>query len=365
MARKKLQKLFALLLTFSLSMSLLSVGAFAAEGETELESLTLPSPISVAYGTPEEDIGLPETLTGTVKQEEVPVETEVLQTEQVPGVVEKIPTPETSGETTPSETSGETTTPETSGETTTPETSGETTPPETSGETTDAETGVLIATDTSADPAPDETVEIPVRWTCKEGYDGWTADEYHFTADLGDYTYQGKHDITVTVTVTDPKGVIIEDDEFTTLDEAIKEAPEGATIELLGNAKLNIGFNKTLTFTGNGKILIDKQLTSNGEGWMCFGLGDPTRVLTFDGKDLEVEWNSEVGTAPWLMLSLSGTMNVINGAKVTFTVDSGSTGSRNAIYMNEGSVINVTNGSTFIINGNDTEGKAGQAIQLD
>ncbi|WP_292920047.1 hypothetical protein, partial [Oscillibacter sp. CAG:155] len=114
MARKKLQKLFALLLTFSLSMSLLSVGAFAAEGETELESLTLPSPISVAYGTPEEDIGLPETLTGTVKQEEVPVETEVLQTEQVPGVVEKIPTPETSGETTPSETSGETTTPETS-----------------------------------------------------------------------------------------------------------------------------------------------------------------------------------------------------------------------------------------------------------
>ena len=340
MARKKLQKLFALLLTFSLSMSLLSVGAFAAEGETELESLTLPSPISVAYGTPEEDIGLPETLTGTVKQEEAPVETEALQTEQVPGVVEKIPTPETSGETTP---------------------------PETSGETTDAETGVLIATDTSADPAPDETVEIPipVRWTCEEGYDGWTADKYHFTADLGDYTYQGKHDITVTVTVTDPKGVIIADDEFTTLDEAIEEAPEGATIELLGNAKLNIGFNKTLTFTGNGKILIDKQLTSNGEGWMCFGLGDPTRVLTFDGEDLEVEWNSEVGTAPWLMLSLSGTMNVTNGAKVTFTVDSGSTGSRNAIYMNEGSVINVTNGSTFIINGNDTEGKAGQAIQLD
>lgn len=46
MARKKLQKFFALLLTFSMSMSLLSVGAFAAENDggekTQLSSVTLP-----------------------------------------------------------------------------------------------------------------------------------------------------------------------------------------------------------------------------------------------------------------------------------------------------------------------------------
>ena len=150
---------------------------------------------------------------------------------------------------------------------------------------------------------------------------------------------------------------------YETLDEAVEEAPEDSTITLLKDCELTKGFNKTLTFTGGYKITINKQLTSNGEGWMCFGLYDPSRVLTFDG--VEVEWNSEVGTAPWLMLSLSGTMNVTNGANVKFTVDSGSTGSRNAIYMNAGSSINVSNGSTFEIYGYGTTGKEGQGLQLD
>ena len=157
----------------------------------------------------------------------------------------------------------------------------------------------------------------------------------------------------------------IGDQIYTSLDDAVTAAEEGATITLLQDCELTQGFNKTLTFTGNGKITINKQLTSNGEGWMCFGLYDPSRVLTFDGSEVEVEWNSEVGTSPWLMLSLSGTLNVTNGAKVSFTVDSGSTGTRNAIYMNAGSSINVSNGSTFEIHGNETGGKEGQGIQLD
>ena len=150
---------------------------------------------------------------------------------------------------------------------------------------------------------------------------------------------------------------------YETLDKAVEEAPEGSTITLLKDCELTKGFNKTLTFTGGYKITINKQLTSNGEGWMCFGLYNPSRVLTFDGVD--VEWNSEVGTAPWLMLSLTGTMNVTNGAHVKFTVDSGSTGSRNAIYLNAGSSINVSNGSTFEIYGYGTAGKEGQGLQLD
>ena len=59
--------------------------------------------------------------------------------------------------------------------------------------------------------------------------------------------------------------------EYSTLDEAVEKAVEGSTIELLTDCELTKGFNKTLTFTGTGKILINKQLTSNGEAWMCFG----------------------------------------------------------------------------------------------
>ena len=153
------------------------------------------------------------------------------------------------------------------------------------------------------------------------------------------------------------------DTTYATLDAAVEAAPEGSTIVLLKDCELTKGFNKTLTFTGNSKISINKQLTSNGEGWMCFGLYDPSRVLTFDG--VEVEWKSEVGTAPWLMLSLSGTLNVVNGAKLTFVVDSGATGSRNAVYLNKGAQINVENASTFEIFGYGTQGKEGQGIQLD
>ena len=154
------------------------------------------------------------------------------------------------------------------------------------------------------------------------------------------------------------------DKTYATLDQAVEEAPEGSTITLLQDCELTKGFNKTLTFTGNGKITIDRQLTSNGEGWMCFGLNDPSRVLTFDGAGVSVEWTSD-GTSPWLMLSLSGTLNVTNGAELTFKFDSRTTGTRNAIYMNAGSKINVTDGSTFQILGVGTEGNAGQGIQLD
>ncbi len=149
---------------------------------------------------------------------------------------------------------------------------------------------------------------------------------------------------------------------YTSLDDAVEKAEEGSTITLLKDCELTKGFNKTLTFTGHHKITIPKQLTSNGEGWMCFGLGDPSRVLTFDG--VEVEWLSD-GSAPWLMLSLSGTLNVTNGANLTFKFDSKTTKTRNAIYMNEGAVLNVTNASTFQILGVGTEGTAGQGIQLD
>ena len=63
-----------------------------------------------------------------------------------------------------------------------------------------------------------------------------------------------------------------------------------------------------IQYSSDGIYFVFRQvvikLTSDGEGWMCFGLYDSSRELTLDGAGLTWEWNSEVGTAPWLMLSL-------------------------------------------------------------
>lgn len=144
---------------------------------------------------------------------------------------------------------------------------------------------------------------------------------------------------------------------YSSLDTAIKEVAEGATIELLQDCEITEGFNKTLTFTGGHKISINQQITNEGLQWMNYN-----HVLTLDG--VEVEWNSD-GSDTWLILSLGGTLNVTNGAKLTFQFDSKDSGSRNAVYMNANSAINVTNGSTFQILGYNTAGSTGQGIQLD
>lgn len=44
----------------------------------------------------------------------------------------------------------------------------------------------------------------------------------------------------------------IGDVQYTSIDDAVSAAEEGSTIELLADCEMTQGFNKTLTFTGNG-----------------------------------------------------------------------------------------------------------------
>ena len=394
-----LKRILAAVMAMSMTFSMLSVGAAATEEDSsadpvELESVTLPEGISVSFGTDLDEVL--EKL-GTSVQAEVKVEEDV----QEPGSSEGTDPTEDSDSTegtNPVEGSDSTegTNPVEGSDSTegtdpvegSDSTEGtdpvdgtdstESTDPVVGNETADS-TEFSESTETTEDESSventdelvavavsysgPETVEVPVTWSCNN-YDGWTAGNYTFTATLDEgYTYNESLDVTVTVDAQATEVVArVGDTTYATLDEAVEQAEEGSIIELLANCKLNEGFNKTLTFTGNYKIRIDKQLTSNGEGWMCFGLYDTTRVLTFDG--VEVEWISD-GTAPWLMLSLSGKLVVTNGASLTFMFDSRTTKTRNAIYMNEGAELNVTNGSTFQILGVGTQGTAGQGIQLD
>lgn len=150
-------------------------------------------------------------------------------------------------------------------------------------------------------------------------------------------------------------------EEYATLDEAISDAQSGDTITLLGDCELTKGFQKSLTFTGNGKITSVGQLTAGGEP--NFWLNG--NALTFDGAGVSWDWTS--GGTNWLMLNLgaNSSLNVKNGAVVTLRLDSEYTGTRNAIYMSAGSSVNVSDGSTLQILGQRTAGYSGQGIQLD
>lgn len=144
---------------------------------------------------------------------------------------------------------------------------------------------------------------------------------------------------------------------YATLDEAIAAAKDGDSIELLNNGEIKQGFDKELTFVGNGSISVNQQLSYQGTAWPTF-----TKSLTFDG--IEVNWTSD-GSDQWLIFCLSGSLNITNGSKFTIRFSSEDSASRNAIYMNAGSSIDINNGSTFQIVGEDTEHKTGQGIQLD
>ena len=174
----------------------------------------------------------------------------------------------------------------------------------------------------------------------------------------------------------------IESETYGTLDAAVAAAADGATIELLQDCQLTSGFDKSLTFTGTGKITCSTDLPFDGANWWVYGAG---KTLTFSGKDVAFEWDSSQWTKPeenkdrWLMMSLSGTIQVTDGATCTFIVDSKSGQDSYAdvegkthyvypncgIYMNTGSKIEVDEGSTFKILGRNTKGISGQAIQLD
>lgn len=140
---------------------------------------------------------------------------------------------------------------------------------------------------------------------------------------------------------------------YATLEEAIKAADDSSTINLLGEGTLSFNPNKSLTFVGNGKISV-----KGSKPWNSY-----RGVLTLKGSGVTFEWEDD--TNSWLMMALSGTINIEDGATMRFKFNSNSTATRNAIYMNAGSVINVKNGSHLEIIAETTANAKGQGIQLD
>ena len=146
---------------------------------------------------------------------------------------------------------------------------------------------------------------------------------------------------------------------YTTLDEAIEQAENGATIELLADATANKTFSKSLTFTGGYTVNMDVY------GWRYTG------NLVFDGANLNINTDANSPIAnnteayKWFTMVLGGSITAKNKANIKFVFDS-SCGTNCAIYTGSGGVtINVENSSTFSIIGKNTKGVTGQGIQLD
>ena len=145
----------------------------------------------------------------------------------------------------------------------------------------------------------------------------------------------------------------IGDTKYETLDEAVKNVQDGEEIILLDNCNLTALLDKNLTFTGNGTITINNY-TLNGY----------KKDLTLKGKNVKLHWtNGEKEN--WLMLATSGSIKVLDGAKMIMEFNSANTATRTALYLIGKSSIIVDNNSTFKILGHETKGKVGQGIQLD
>ena len=158
---------------------------------------------------------------------------------------------------------------------------------------------------------------------------------------------------------------------YSNIDDAIENAPENSTIELLlddpdKTVEPTKTFYKSLTFTGTGTLKYDIY------GWRYNG------NLTFDGPNVALNCtttsnakaadNGEAGE--WFIMVLNGSLNFTNGAKGTFSFDSkishGNEVTNCAIYTNDNATctINVSKGSSLKIWGSNTKGVNGQGIQL-
>lgn len=148
--------------------------------------------------------------------------------------------------------------------------------------------------------------------------------------------------------------------DYATLDEAIAAAADGATIEILQDCEMTKTFNKSITFKGDGNINVN--LSSASARW------DYSKELTLDGENVSFTWIPSKSTSGWLMMSLSGSINVLNGAKLYFHYDTNATGIMCAIYGSfqngNPSSITVSHNSKFTISAENPINNS-QGIQLD
>ena len=140
----------------------------------------------------------------------------------------------------------------------------------------------------------------------------------------------------------------IGDQTYATLDAAIADAEDGATIELLGDATTEgMNLSKSLTIQASSGLAEKPTLTFTDKGIALWG-------KTLEFKNIDAIMNgvgSTPYTAEWNWMSIcASTDAILTLNNVNMTMDAtGTTNSPHAIYFCNNNVLNVVNGSNLTI----------------
>lgn len=146
----------------------------------------------------------------------------------------------------------------------------------------------------------------------------------------------------------------IGDKTYATLDEAIADAEEGATIELLGDAMTEgMNLHKSVTIQAASGLTDAPQIIFTNYG-IALGYADGGKKIDLVFKDVNVVMNG-VGSTPvtaewgWMSICASqGATMTLDNVDMTMDAD-GASGSPHAIYFCQNNVLNVINGSNLTI----------------
>ncbi len=379
MARKKLQKLLAAWMAFSMTMSLVSVSALADSDEDGVEaggtirSVTSEvNKLAVDYGTPWSQVQkrLPDKLTAVVEvpvEEEQPAEQQAvtLPAEQPekpvvtePAEEDPVQEPEQAEEPVKedaqeeevqqSEETNEAAAPagEDQQEEELPEEVQQ--PQEASEETADSaaaeekedstvELETMTLTLNDAASTRNQQVEVPVNWTC-EDYQSTSAGTYECTAVLNTDAYELGEDVempSVQVTVSERMEntvvAAIGDVKYNSLNDAVEAVMSGENtgeIDLLLSDELTVNFIRegtTVIINGNGnEVAVPKQKTDNGDLTIQGILTFRNTVVSFETEETR-NWSATIGS--------KGVLNLEQGTECRFT--------KTGIYTSPDATINV------------------------
>lgn len=170
-------------------------------------------------------------------------------------------------------------------------------------------------------------------------------------------------------TLADGDVAQIDNVTYATLDDAVREAGEGATIELLADATTNgLNIHKTLTIQAAEQLETKPTITFEGHG-IAIGYGDKGKSMELTLRNVNVnmkdigmtpadgEWNWQSICASNATFTLDNVTMLMDGENAQGAIDSktGNPKTVHAIYLENNCTLNLLNGTSLTIQNYDED----------